>query len=116
MPNFQPDQVTFQDQAGYGLWDTAHWREHIQFVQVLAAQTPPVLLSDYDFSSILTGGGAQKWDQESHQTAHELLADITGATAPDFADFDLNNPEDFSSFLSYHSAHHAQIRQFLGIV
>jgi hypothetical protein len=115
MPQFQPDQVTFRDAAGYGAWDTAHYREHLQFVQVLAAQTPPILLGNYDLSTMLTAGTARKSIQESHQSAHELLADITGITATDFSGFDLENPEDFYSFLSYHSTTHAQIRQFLGV-
>ena len=58
MPQFQPDQVTFNDGPGLGMWDDNHYREHQQFVQVLAGQTPPVLLDNYDFLQMLTAGGA----------------------------------------------------------
>lgn len=115
MPNFAPDQVTFKDVPGYGMWDTGHYREHLQFVQVLAGSVPPILLSNYDFSSMLTGGGAQKSIAQTHQAAHDLLSQITGITAVDFSAFDLQNDQDFYSFLSYHSTTHAQLRQALGI-
>ncbi len=115
MPQFSPDTCTFKDVPGYGLWDTGHWREHIQFVQVLAAQVPPILLPDYDLSTLLNGADARKSIALSHQSVHDLLSGITGTTAVDFADFDLDKSEDFYSFLGYHAQTHAQIRQFLGI-
>lgn len=115
MPQFSPDQVTFKDVPGYGLWDTGHFREHLQFVQVLATAVPPILLSNYDFSSMLNGADARKSIIETHQTAHDLLGSFLGITAVDFAGFDLDKSEDFSSFLSYHSTTHSQIRQALGI-
>lgn len=116
MPNFAPDQVTFQDIPGYGQWDTGHWREHIQFVQVLAAASPAILLPDRDFSVLLTGGSARGSNLESHQSIHEILADITGITQVDFSEFNLDQSGDFYSFLSYHATTHQQLRQALGIV
>ena len=48
MPQFSPDQVVFNDGPGLGYWDVSQYREHQQFVQVLAQRTPAVLISDYD--------------------------------------------------------------------
>lgn len=115
MPNFSPDQCTFKDVPGYGQWDTGHYREHLQFVQVLAAQTPAILISNYDFSSMLNSAEARKSITVTHQAAHDLLGQILGITSTDFTEYDLDNSDDFYSFLSYHSTTHAQIRQALGI-
>lgn len=116
MPQFQPDQCTFGDAIGYGAWDIGHMREHEQFVQVLSQRTPPVVMANYDFLSLLTAGGSRRAQLEQHQTAHNLLNQITGTTSIDFSEVDLNSQDDFYAWLGYHSTTHAQIRQFLGIV
>lgn len=116
MPQFSPDLVTFKDFPGYGYWDTGHHREHQQFVTVLAGQTPAILLDNFDFLQMLTSGNARKQILESHQVAHQLLSQAIGTTAVDFTGFDLDNDQDFYSFLGYHSQTHAQIRASLGIV
>ena len=116
MPQFAPDQTTFQDLPGYGQWDTGHYREHIQFVQVLAARSPAVLLPDFDLSSMLTGGSSRGSIVQSHQDAHDLLRAITNVGGVDYSEFNLDESGDFASFLSYHAQEHALIRQVLGIV
>ena len=70
MPQFAPDQVTFQDGPGMGAWDDSHYREHLQFVQVLAGKTPPVLLPDYDFIQMLTAGSSRNsiWEKSFRST------------------------------------------------
>ena len=115
MPQFQPDQTTFGDAPGYGYWDTAHHREHLQFVVTLAGQNPPVLLADYDFLQMLTAGKQRRSIVESHNEVHALLRQITGVSGVDYSQFDLNNDGDFYSFLSYHSTEHQAIRAALGI-
>ena len=116
MPQFSPDQVTFQDGPGLGMWDDNHHREHQQFVQVLAGQTPPILLANYDFLQMLTGGTARKSIYETHSQAHDFLRQATGVSGVDYSDFDLNNEYDFYNFTGYHATEHAAIRQVLGIV
>jgi hypothetical protein len=116
MPQFAPDQCTFNDIPGYGYWDIAHYREHVQFVQVLATQTPPISLFDYDFMRMLTAGGDRRSILESHNVAHSLLLQICGFTGTDYSAYDLSKSDDFYSFVGYHATDHAQIRNFLGIV
>jgi hypothetical protein len=115
MPQFSPDQVTFDDGPGLGMWDDNHGREHMQFAQVLAGQTPAVLIPSYDFLQFLTAGSARRSIQESHQKSHDQLGQILGITATDFSAYDLSKPDDFYNFLGYHATTHAQIRQALGI-
>ncbi len=116
MPQFSPDQVTFGDGAGLGVWDDSHHREHQQFVEALAQQVPAVLIPNYDFLQMLTAGNARASIVQSHQKAHDQLGQILGITATDFGDYDLSKQDDFYNFLGYHSTTHAQIRQILGIV
>jgi hypothetical protein len=116
MPQFSPDQVTFEDGVGYGVWDDSHHREHLQFAQVLAAKSPPVLIPDYDFLQMLTAGNERKSIWTTHAQAHALLDQITGVTETDYTQYDFTKEYDFYSFLGYHSTGHAQIRQYLGIV
>ena len=116
MPQFSPDQVTFQDTTGYGFWDDSHHREHQQFVQVLAIKNPSVLLANFDFLQLLSSGAARKDILNTHNQAHALLRQITGVGGVDYSQFDYDSGDDFYSFLSYHSTEHAQIRQVLGIV
>ena len=115
MPQFVPDQCTFQDGPGLGQWDDNHHREHQQFVEVLATRTPAILIPNFDFLQFLTSGNARASNAQSHQQAHDLLSGIVGITATDFSEYDLSKQDDFYSFLGYHSTTHAQIRQALGI-
>lgn len=115
MPQFQPDVCTFKDDVGMGFWDISHYREHLQFVQVLGGQTPPILLPDYDLSQMLTAGALRRQIVDSHREAHALLDAVLGITELDYSQFDLDSEDDFYSFLGYHSTGHAAIRQALGI-
>lgn len=115
MPQFAPDQVTFQDIPGLGTWDTGHHREHQQFVQVLSEQTPAILLANYDFLQMLTAGNARRSILETHMEAHNLLRQITSISGVDYSQFNLDNDLDFYDFLGYHSTEHQQLRAALGI-
>lgn len=115
MPQFQPDQVTFSDLPGYGAFDIGHGREHIQFVQAFAAQTPPILIPDHDLLSLLTAGQSRRSIVQSHAEVHNLLSQALGITAIDFSSVDLDDQSDFYNWTGYHASTHAQIRQILGL-
>jgi hypothetical protein len=115
MPNFQPTQVQFKDVIGYGTWDIGHGREHISFVQTLAAQTTPILLPDADLLSLLTSGKTLEAQQLTHQTIHNLLRSYTGVTGVDYTEFRLDTESEFYDFLQYHDVEHQQLRQALGL-
>ena len=116
MPQFQPDQVSFGDLAGYGAWDIAHGREHIQFVQALAALTPPILIPDFDLLTFLTAGGARPSIMQSHAQSHTLLRAALGITGSDLSTSNLDDQGDFYDWLGYHAQEHAEIRQALGMI
>lgn len=115
MPQFVPDQVAFGDSPGYGAWDIAHAREHIQFVQASAKLTPPILIPDFDVLQFLTAGRARSSILQSHAQAHLLLRAAYGITGVDLSSFNLDDAGGFYDFLSYNAADHTLIRQALGI-
>jgi hypothetical protein len=115
LPQFSPDTVTFKDQIGYGVWDDSHYREHLQFVQVLAGQTPAVLVPNNDFLRMLSAGAERKSVVETHAAAHALLDQITGVTETDYSSYNLDDELDFYNFTQYHSSGHQQLRAALGI-
>lgn len=115
MPQFAPDLVTFNDAPGLGMWDDNHHREHQQFVQVLAGLNPAVLIPTFDLLQMLTAGPLRKQALEVHQEAHALLRNKTNVSGVDYTDMDLNNEQDFYSFLGYHASEHAAIRAALGM-
>ena len=116
MPQFSPSEVTFGDGPGLSMWDNGHYREHLQFVQVLAGLTPPIVLPDYDMLQFLTAGDTRKAIVQSHMDSHNLLRHATGVSGTDYTAFNLDDQGDFYSFLGYHDTEHAQLRQALGIV
>lgn len=115
MPQFAPDQVTFKDGPGYGAWDIGHAREHLQFTSALATKTPAVLIPDYDFLQFFTAGNAWKSVMQTHAMAHAQLRAALGLTGVDLSAFNLDDQDDFYSWLGYHRDEHALIRQSLGI-
>ena len=116
MPQFQPDTVTFNDIPGLGMWDDNHHREHQQFVEVLAGQTPAVLIPNYDLLQMLTAGSAHSSIVPSHNQSHALLRQITGVAGTDYSQYDLSKEDDFYNFTGFHATEHAAIRAVLGIV
>jgi hypothetical protein len=116
MPQFSPDQVNFGDVVGYGAFDVGHHREHLQFVQTLAALSSPILIPDYDFLQFLTAGQVRNSIMQTHYQAHLQLRGTLGLTSVDLSAFNLDSQDDFYNFIGYHSSEHSLIRQALGII
>jgi len=116
MPQFQPDQVTFGDLAGYGMWDVGHAREHLQFVTTLAGLTPPILIPNFDLLSLLTAGQYRRSMVQSHAVSHTLLRAALGITGTDLSAVNLDDANDLANWMGYHRDEHAVIRQALGMI
>lgn len=116
MPQFSPDQVAFNDAPGYGAWDVGHAREHIQFVQVIAGQSPPLLVPDQNMLSFLTAGSARGSIVQTHADVHNILRGYLGISGIDLTEVNFKDESSFYDWLQYHSYEHAQIRQVLGLV
>lgn len=115
MINFQPDQVSFNDAAGYSAWDNSHHREHLQFAALFAAQNPAIVLPTYDLLAFLGSGPARPSLVQSHAQMHVLIRQQAGFTGVDLSSVDLDDEGSFYDWTGRHATDHAQIRQFLGI-
>lgn len=114
MAQFAPDQCSFGDIAGMGAWDISHAREHIQFVQALAAIG--VVLPDPDLLALLTAGASRNSQAQSHYNHHQLLRQALNVQGVDLSQVNLDDAGDFYSWLGYHATEHQQLRAALGIV
>lgn len=98
------------------MYDIGHAREHLQFVQILSQQMPPIVIPDYDFLAFLTAGQARKSVVDTHQQAHALLNQITGVQGIDLSQVNLDSRDEFENWMGYHQQAHALLRQAFGIV
>lgn len=115
MPQFSPDIASFGDSAGYGAFDVGHHREHLQFVQILSQQTPPIVIPDYDLLSFLTAGQNRRSMLESHMEAHAVLRQISSVQGVDLTQVNLDDQNDFYTWIGNHQTEHQQLRQFFGV-
>jgi hypothetical protein len=114
MPQFTPDQVSFGDLPGYGAFDIGHAREHMQFVQTLAASGIPI--PDYDFLTMLTAPATARGSIfESHARTHVALRGVLGISGVDLSVVNLDAQDDFYAWSGAHAQEHALLRQALGI-
>jgi hypothetical protein len=113
---FFHDQVAFGDAAGFGIWRLEHAYEHTQFVQLLAARSPPLLLSDYPFFDWFVGNkGFQTTWLDTHQRVHDFLRQVTGVGGPDLDDVDFDEPQQWYDWHGAHATEHANLRAAFGI-
>ena len=115
MAQFSPDQCSFGDIAGYGAWDIAHGREHMQFVQALDV-AGNVGLPVPDLLTFLLAGSARTAQVNRHYSQHLMLRQKTGVNGVDLSQVNFDDPNDFYTWLGYHAQEHQQRRAALGIV
>ncbi len=103
---FQFTLFEFGDVAGEGAFLVGHFRNHLQYNAALAARTNPVILPEFDIIEV-TGGkvGRRAW-LDSHAMWHNLLRPLANVTGIDLASVDLENKEQFYSWLESHNFEH----------
>jgi hypothetical protein len=112
---FKINEFEFGDAAGGGFWLVEHYRNHLQYNDVLAKRTPPVLLPVFPIMSVEGGKiGRRSW-LDSHQSWHELLRPLAGATGVDLSVVDMDNENEFTQWMGAHNAEHAFLDQAFGI-
>ena len=95
MPLFFHDQFLFGDEAGFAQYRQEHWYEHVQFVQIGQAQSPVILIPDFDLTSWANDQSfATNW-LTTHESVHEILRFYTGVTGINLADVNLENESEF---------------------
>jgi hypothetical protein len=112
---FAINVFAFGDAAGNGEWLIGHYRNHLQYNAKLAARTPPVLLPEFPILAVEGGKiGRRSW-LDSHQSWHELLRPLAGATGVDLSTVDLDNENEFTQWMGAHAAEHAFLDQAFGV-
>jgi hypothetical protein len=113
--NFDPDLYLPGDTEGQGYWLMGHYREHRQFVDILAAGTPTVLIPDFPLLEMGDNEARQRVWLETHENAHALLRSFTNVTGTDFALVDLTSADDFNVWMDSHAFEHRLLRAAFGI-
>jgi len=115
MPLFFHDTCLFGDPVGFSIYCQEHAYEHVQFLKLYQAKSPPVLLPDYDLGS---------WENEksfvtewlaTHEAVHEQLRALTGVSGVNLADVDLTKEAEWYVWMDDHRAEHGALRAALGI-
>ena len=113
---FQANEVLYGDVPGFGEWQVGHARQHLRYLSVLAARSPPVILPDIPLFRI---GDNQieisTWFRTHYFDVHVALRNQTGITGVDFSVVDLANPQYFYDFIENHNAEHALLDTALGV-
>lgn len=115
MISFQPDICLPKDAAGFGMWRTGHYREHLQFIPLCRALTPPAIITNYDILSWRDEPElVQQW-LVAHESIHKQLRVATSITGSDLSLVDFSKDDQFLEWLEEHAQEHRQFRQVLGI-
>lgn len=113
--NFQPDVCLPKDPAGFGLWRTGHYYEHLVLAQKAAALAKPVSVPDFDiFSWRDEPEFVQQW-LVSHEAIHSQLRVGANLTGIDFSLVDFSNPQQFLEWMDDHAQEHIALRSIYGI-
>ena len=115
MSLFFHDQLLFGDETAWAQYLQEHWYEHSEFVNIAAAQMPPILLPAYDLTSWRnTTDFARNW-LITHESVHEQLRQVSGVAGVNLADVDLGKESEFYIWIDAHREEHARLRAAFGI-
>jgi hypothetical protein len=116
MTQFAANLFTIGDIAGMGLWEDGHYRQHITYVNYLAALTTPVIIPIYNIMDLIDMGDPEKlrfW-LDAHNQWHEQVRPYANVTGVDLSSVDFTNASVFYQWMDDHNAEHALIDQAFG--
>jgi hypothetical protein len=112
---FSPNLFEFGDIAGNGAWLDGHYRQHLRYNDVLAGQTPPIIINVYPILVVQAGELGRKDWLNSHENWHELVRPFANITSIDLSDVDLSDPNKFYEWMDLHNQEHAALDQAFGV-
>lgn len=112
---FIPNTVAFGDAIGLSEWAVGHYRQHLRYQQVLAAQTPAIVLPDYPLLRVGDDKHEIKFWLDAHETLHELLRPLANITSANLADFDYTKPDFFYEWMDVHNVEHGLLDTAFGV-
>ncbi len=112
---FSPNLFEFGDIAGNGAWLDGHYRQHLRYNAVLAALAPPIIINPYPIMIVQQGEvGRRDWLQ-SHENWHELIRPFANVTSIDLSQVNLDDPNQFYSWMDLHNQEHAALDSAFGV-
>jgi hypothetical protein len=115
MTEFSPTIFSLGDRAGQGQWEIGHWRQHINYLNTLAALSPPIIIPDHPIGRIGDNQVQQKIWLADHAAVHVTLRQYTGVNGIDLSQVDTEDPDEFQVWLDAHATEHSLIDQALGL-
>jgi hypothetical protein len=113
---FNPNFFAFGDRSGQGQWEIGHYRQHLRYLDVLGAQTPPsTAVPDFDISSMGASKEERRGWLQDHFTIHAALRNLTNVTGVDLTALNFDNEQAFDQWLSDHATEHQQLDTAFGL-
>lgn len=102
------------DAAGWGMWLTEHYYEHVRFLLTARGLANPVNISDYDILSWSDEPSLVQGWLGAHQQIHQDLRNLTGITGTNLQEVDLTDDGQFLLWQDAHAQEHQALEQALG--
>lgn len=112
---FQIVDLSYGDEAGWGMWLDMHYRQHLRYNAVLAARNPAQVLPVYDLLTTTGGERGLRFWLDAHETWHELVRPFANVTGINLADVDFRKPEEFYQWLDLHAQEHSELDLAFGV-
>lgn len=112
---FHPTTFIFGDRAGQGQWEIGHYRQHVRYVDFLAAQTVPILLADHPIISMGKNDFQRRIWLQDHANVHVILRTYANITGVDLAAVNFEDGDEFTVWLDSHATEHGLIDQAFGL-
>jgi hypothetical protein len=112
---FRPNLFEFGDVAGSGQWLVGHFRQHLNYNNVLAARTPAVVLAEFPILTMEGGHSGRRSWLNSHENWHELVRPFANVTGIDLSTVNLDNEQQFYEWLDIHNFEHSLLDLAFGI-
>ena len=112
---FFPDTVPPGDPAGFGLWLMGHGRQHLRYVDRLAANMPfPIVIPTFPLFDIGETEFQRRTWLDIHQQTHATLRPYANITGVDLSLVDFEDETAWFQWMDVHAAEHRLIDQAFG--
>ena len=113
---FQANLVLFGDIQGLGLWESGHFRQHLDYNNFLFKKHPPVFVDVYPIMDMIRFDEAKlrQWLLQ-HELWHEQIRPYANVTNIDLSYFNINSPQSFYDWQELHNAEHQAFDTAFGL-
>lgn len=112
---FALNTFAFGDEAGNGEWLVGHYRQHLRYNAVLAAQTPSVQIPVFPIATVDGGAAGRRFWLDAHYNWHQIIRPFANATGIDLSVVNFDDQAQFYSWIDAHNQEHAFLDQAFGV-